>query len=248
MVVFRKLALNGEAQPANAGAGARCPPALTKLATRPVTFVVMDRALVTVRAAHSRTIETARTRLLEYRPKANGNSHGGRPPASPRRTDAAPAQCDGGPVPRHCASRCRCRSTAGSARCSIPQRPFNDWTDAARCAHRTAQARSSVRRAARCAAGTARPFRRYLPWPGQQPRQRPVAGAHQRRDGAHHPRAQPCAPAGVVDRIGGADPFRRHGAPDQRDHAHADRDHRAVHAADADHRHLRHELRSTCRC
>jgi Mg2+ and Co2+ transporter CorA len=82
MVVFRKLAMNGEvagkAEQTKGAANA------TKLATRPVTFVVMDNALVTVRASHSRTIETARTRLLDYRPKANGSNHSGRPPASPR--------------------------------------------------------------------------------------------------------------------------------------------------------------------
>ena len=82
MVVFRKLAMNGEAT--GSAAPAKVAASFTKLATRPVTFVVMDSALVTVRAMHSRTIETARARLLEYRPKANGNSHSGRPPSSPR--------------------------------------------------------------------------------------------------------------------------------------------------------------------
>jgi Mg2+ and Co2+ transporter CorA len=82
MVVFRKLALNGEA--AGEAEQARVSATVTKLVTRPVTFVVMDNALVTVRASHSRTIETARSRLLDYRPKANGNNHSGRPPGSPR--------------------------------------------------------------------------------------------------------------------------------------------------------------------
>lgn len=81
MVVFRKLALNGESGGTEI---ARTPGGNTKIVTRPVTFLVMDNALVTVRAAHSRTIEAARTRLLEYRPKVNGSSHSGRPPSSPR--------------------------------------------------------------------------------------------------------------------------------------------------------------------
>lgn len=81
MVVFRKLALNSEAGGTEV---ARTPGGNTRIITRPVTFLVMDNALVTVRAAHSRTIESARTRLLEYRPKANGSSHSGRPPSSPR--------------------------------------------------------------------------------------------------------------------------------------------------------------------
>jgi putative solute:sodium symporter small subunit len=82
MVVFRKLALNGET--AGDAEQTKVSATVTKLLTRPVTFVVMDNALVTVRASHSRTIETARSRLLEYRPRANGSSHSSRPPASPR--------------------------------------------------------------------------------------------------------------------------------------------------------------------
>lgn len=82
MVVFRKLAMNGEA--AGDTGQAKVSASVTKLATRPVTFVVMDGALLTVRASHSRTIETARTRLLDYRPKTNGSSHGARPPSCPR--------------------------------------------------------------------------------------------------------------------------------------------------------------------
>ena len=80
MVVFRKLALNGDEATGNAEQ-TKVAAGTTRLATRPVTFVVMDLALATVRAPHSRTIEAARTRLLEYRPKANGSSHSGRPPS-----------------------------------------------------------------------------------------------------------------------------------------------------------------------
>ena len=81
MVVFRKLALNGDTGGTEV---ARTPGGNTRIVTRPVTFLVMDNALVTVRASDSRTIEAARTRLLEYRPKANGSSHSSRPPSSPR--------------------------------------------------------------------------------------------------------------------------------------------------------------------
>jgi magnesium transporter len=86
MVVFRKLALNGEAG-LQAGSGEekarrKIPPALTQLATRPVTFLLMDRALVTVHAPNSRTIEATRSRLLEQRQKRDGTS-AARPPASP---------------------------------------------------------------------------------------------------------------------------------------------------------------------
>ena len=94
MVVFRKLALAqnmGADAPAevpnqavpDADARRKIPPALTKLATQPVTFLVMDRALVTVHGEPGRTIAQARKRLLDYQPKA-GASHASRPPASPQ--------------------------------------------------------------------------------------------------------------------------------------------------------------------
>ncbi|MDB5794671.1 MAG: magnesium transporter CorA family protein [Noviherbaspirillum sp.] len=78
MVVFRKLALNGEGEgdsESEKGKSKRkIPPALTKLATRPVTFLLMDRALITVHAPNSRTIEAARIRLLEQRHRRDGIS------------------------------------------------------------------------------------------------------------------------------------------------------------------------------
>lgn len=92
LVVFRKLALaketedNGDAAPApqsEAEARRKIPPALTRLATQPVTFLLTDRVLVTVHGEPGRTIGQARKRLLDYQPKA-GASHAGRPPASPR--------------------------------------------------------------------------------------------------------------------------------------------------------------------
>jgi magnesium transporter len=85
MVVFRKLALDGvgDGKTDTSEAKRKIPPALTKLATKPVTFLLLGRALVTVHAAHSRTIEATRNRLLEYRNKRESSSHAGRPPASP---------------------------------------------------------------------------------------------------------------------------------------------------------------------
>jgi Mg2+ and Co2+ transporter CorA len=86
MVVFRKLALASDAdnrvEHGETGAKRKIPPALTKLATKPVTFLLLDRALVTVHAPHSRTIEAARNRLLEPRQKRDGIT-ASRPPASP---------------------------------------------------------------------------------------------------------------------------------------------------------------------
>ena len=87
MVVFRKLALDGsnDKQEAEAEIGKkrRIPPALTKLATKPVTFLLMDRALVTVHAANSRTIDSTRNRLLEAKNKRDGSTYASRPPSSP---------------------------------------------------------------------------------------------------------------------------------------------------------------------
>lgn len=101
MVVFRKLALHGK--PPASAASALAPPneesamratkqsdalhrpphSFNKIATQPVTFLLLGRTLVTVHAAGSRTIEMARQRLLEYRQRTDGNGHGSRLPTSP---------------------------------------------------------------------------------------------------------------------------------------------------------------------
>jgi magnesium/cobalt transport protein CorA len=82
LVVFRKLALDGSADTSqNEPVQRKIPPALTKLATKPVTFFLMERALITVHAAQSRTIDATRNRLLEQQVKRNGNP--GRIPGSP---------------------------------------------------------------------------------------------------------------------------------------------------------------------
>lgn len=92
MLVFRKLALNGgsETDIANAMTAMPAknkralPQALTKLTTLPVTFFLLDQALVTVHGQHSRTVEAARSRLLAYKAKSEGTTHGPRPPVSPK--------------------------------------------------------------------------------------------------------------------------------------------------------------------
>ncbi|MEO6920181.1 MAG: magnesium transporter CorA family protein [Collimonas sp.] len=109
MVVFRKLMLNGAAgvgaagngnlrSPANdedktaavlppatdsEGSKRKIPAALSKLATQPVTFLIMDHALVTVHERYSRTIDATRTRLLELCNKTEKGPHAIRLPASP---------------------------------------------------------------------------------------------------------------------------------------------------------------------
>lgn len=75
MLVFRKLALEGGQAQVETEVPVKkrkIPPALTKLATKPVTFLLMERALVTVHGANSRTIDNTRSRLLEYRNKRDG--------------------------------------------------------------------------------------------------------------------------------------------------------------------------------
>jgi magnesium transporter len=91
LVVFRKLTpLATPAQRAaveGEGSGEirrKLPPALEKLVTMPVSFLLMEHALITVHAAGSRTIETARNRLMEYKGRQNGNGPAARPPGSPR--------------------------------------------------------------------------------------------------------------------------------------------------------------------
>lgn len=103
MVVFRKLMLNGAAGNGNSqtpagsedksaaapaaaadeGSKRKIPAALSKLATQPVTFLIMDHALVTVHERYSRTIDATRTRLLDLCNKTEKTPHAIRLPASP---------------------------------------------------------------------------------------------------------------------------------------------------------------------
>lgn len=84
LVVFRKLAL---AKQTVAGAETcirrKFPAALNKLATLPVSFLLMQNVLVTVRASQSHTVEQARHRLLDYKLKSDAGIHGSRLPTSP---------------------------------------------------------------------------------------------------------------------------------------------------------------------
>ncbi|MBC3920709.1 magnesium transporter CorA family protein [Undibacterium sp. CY18W] len=83
MVVFRKLTLTEETVDVKSGNKRKIPAALNKLATTPVSFLLMENVLVTVRPTQSRTVELARQRLLDYKYKAESTTHGGRLPASP---------------------------------------------------------------------------------------------------------------------------------------------------------------------
>ncbi|MDP5007460.1 MAG: magnesium transporter CorA family protein [Glaciimonas sp.] len=93
MLVFRKLSVlsNGEVAAANENINdentksskRKVPSALSNLSTQPITFFIFDNALVTVHEHHSRTIDAARTRLLDYANKNNKTQHGVRVPTSP---------------------------------------------------------------------------------------------------------------------------------------------------------------------
>jgi Mg2+ and Co2+ transporter CorA len=73
MLIFRKLA-PGEGPPlaeAIVGTGRRRRIRLQEIVTRPITFFMFERLLVTVRNAQSKTIETTRARLLDARPRVS---------------------------------------------------------------------------------------------------------------------------------------------------------------------------------
>jgi magnesium transporter len=83
MVVFRKLALHAESGIGTDGIKRKVPAVLNKLLTLPVSFFLIDKTLVTVRSSKSQSIEQARTRLLSYKYKLEGNTHAARLPTSP---------------------------------------------------------------------------------------------------------------------------------------------------------------------
>ena len=90
LVIFRKLAIAkfSEGEPAAETAKAmssrrKLPASFEKLATVPVSFILMNRVLITVHAQHSRTIELARNRLLEKATRSTSPFSGTRHLASP---------------------------------------------------------------------------------------------------------------------------------------------------------------------
>lgn len=76
MLIFRKLA-QGEGPPlaeTTVGEGRHRRMRLQEIVTRPITFFIFDRLLVTVRNAHSKTVEAMRARLLDARPRVAENN------------------------------------------------------------------------------------------------------------------------------------------------------------------------------
>jgi magnesium transporter len=84
MLVFRKLAI-GELKPLEERSGsADRRRMLQEIVTRPITFFLLDRLLVTVRQGTSKTIEQVRQRLIDPRVRAeSGSSDKSRLPKSP---------------------------------------------------------------------------------------------------------------------------------------------------------------------
>ncbi len=86
LVIFRKLAFGSDLSALDSthhSEKRKIPPALSKLMTQPVTFLLTAHALITIHAANSRTIEATRTRLLEYKHRPDGSAQHHRPPTSP---------------------------------------------------------------------------------------------------------------------------------------------------------------------
>jgi len=86
MLVFRKLALDEPAPEAASAQGQPrhpIPAALSRLTTKPVTFLLTPRALITVRPERSRTLQTLRNRLLESTQRADNGTFSPRLPTSP---------------------------------------------------------------------------------------------------------------------------------------------------------------------
>lgn len=88
LVIFQKLALNGESGEPNSttqenhSLKKKMPAVLHRLQTQPVSFLLIGKALITVRANYSRTVETMRARLLNFKPK-DSNNLSSKLPASP---------------------------------------------------------------------------------------------------------------------------------------------------------------------
>jgi Mg2+ and Co2+ transporter CorA len=107
---------------------------LQPIVTRPVTFFLLDRLLVTVRNPGSRTIEAVRTRLLEYRPRQGAKGAGGNGPDSvaprlPQRPDDLLLRLVNGMVDRYLDLRqpLTDRLDRWQRELLDRRRPFDDW-------------------------------------------------------------------------------------------------------------------------
>ena len=123
MLVFRKLA-PGEAAPLAEVARGDQVRALQEIVTRPITFFVFERLLVTVRNEHSKTIEHMQSRLLGSR--ADRPTDKQRPPAHP---DELMLRLLNGMVDRYLDLRQPLteRLERWQRELLDPRKPFSDW-------------------------------------------------------------------------------------------------------------------------
>jgi len=130
MLVFRKLA-PGEVAPLSEMPRRDRSRALQEIVTRPITFFVFERVLVTVRNEHSKTIEQMRSRLLAERgPRPLGN--GERMPDKqrlPTRPDELMLRLLNGMVDRYLDLRQPLTEKLERWQRELldPRRPFSDW-------------------------------------------------------------------------------------------------------------------------
>lgn len=130
MLVFRKLA-PGEAPPLAEVTRRDRSRALQEIVTRPITFFVFDRVLVTVRNEHSKTIEQMRARLLAERaPRvpANGERLSDKQ-RLPTRPDELMLRLLNGMVDRYLDLRQPLTERLEQWQRELldPRRPFSDW-------------------------------------------------------------------------------------------------------------------------
>lgn len=130
LLVFRKLA-PGEAEPLEELPRRDRARVLQEIVTRPVTFFVFERLLVTVRNAHSKTFEQTHARLLAERsPRATA---GGAPLPDrlrpPQRPDELMFRMLNGVVDRYLELRQPLTERLERWQRALldPRRPFSDW-------------------------------------------------------------------------------------------------------------------------
>ena len=123
MLVFRKLA-PGEAAPLAEVARSDRARALQEIITRPITFFVFERLLVTVRNEHSKTVEQMQARLLGNR--ADRPTDKQRPPVHP---DELMLRLVNGMVDRYLDLRQPLteRLERWQRELLDPRKPFSDW-------------------------------------------------------------------------------------------------------------------------
>jgi Mg2+ and Co2+ transporter CorA len=128
MLVFRKLAV-GEGRPLEErAASADQRRVLQEIVTRPITFFVLDKLLVTVRQGTSKTIEIVRTRLLD--PRARGDAASADRYRVPKTPGELMLRMLNGMVDRYLELREPLSDRLDRWQRDLldPRRPFNNWS------------------------------------------------------------------------------------------------------------------------